>query len=177
MKPHRLLLAAALGLTITGCGGSSAPNPVSAAVPAGATTPVLVSPQVHGALTRHKYIRVAGGVCAKLKGIAANGNQAVGQALAANQPDAAATAVQRFYPAYAQELLLLEGIRPPVADRPRMRRLLGIMEAQTRTLPLYARALRASDRQVLRAVTAAQHRLAVQAEAISRPYGFKICGR
>lgn len=178
MSIHRLrpLLPALLALTIAGCGGGSS-APKQEPIPAGAATPELTSPQVQGTLTRSKYVHLADGVCTKLRSIAINGNRAVVQALAASQPDTAAAEIQRFYPAYAQELLVLEGIRPPVHDRPRMRRLLNIMEAQTRTLPLYARALRSRDRQILQAVTQAQQRLAAQAQRLSKPLGFKVCGR
>jgi hypothetical protein len=166
-------------LVVAGCGGSGSPHQgtTAAATPAGATTPAIASPQVQGKLTRRRYIRVADNVCTRLKQIATAGNQAVDQALAANQPAAAAQVIQRFYPSYAQGLVLLEGIRPPIPDRPRMRRLLNVMEAQTRTLPIYARALRSNDRQVLQAVTKVQQRLAAQVAHAAKAYGFKVCGR
>jgi hypothetical protein len=167
------LLAAAL---LAGCGGASSHKPAAAGA-ASTSSPQISAPQVAGNLDRAHYIPVADGVCAKARTIASQGNQAVGRALQAGQPAAAAAAIQQIYPRYAATIVQLEAIRSPRADRPSLEKIFKIMEEQTRTLPIYARALTSSDRTTLRAVGIVERRLSTQVGKASRAYGFKVCGR
>lgn len=158
-----------------GCGGSS--KPTTHTTSAAATTPQVSAPQVHGKLDRAHYIAAADGVCTKARNIATAGNKAVGQALEAGQSAAAAQAIQRLYPNYVGAIVQLETIRQPRADRVQLRTIFKVMEEQTRTLPIYARALASGDQTTMKAVSVVERRLTAQVGKTSKAYGFKVCGR
>lgn len=166
-----VVAAAILG----GCGGSS--KPAAQTGPATSTSPQISAPQVLGKLDRPHYIQAADSVCLKARDIATAGNKAVGQAIQAGQPAAAAQAIQRFYPSYVAAIVQLEAIKQPLADRAQLKRIFKVMEEQTRTLPIYARALSSGDQTTMKAVGIVEKRLTAQVGKASEAYGFKVCGR
>ena len=170
-----IALSAVVAVALGGCGGSS--TPPAQTTSAAATSPQISAPQVQGRLDRPHYIQVADGVCARARDIATTANKAVGQALQAGQPTAAAQAIQRFYPTYVAAIVQLEAIKQPRADRVQLRTIFKVMEEQTRTLPIYARALASGDQTTLKAVRVVERRLTAQVGKTSKAYGFKVCGR
>lgn len=178
MRRSSLALSlAALTLAASGCGGSPAAQRTNADIP-GATTPATTTQAVVTQFSSHAtYVRVADSVCKRANHVAAEGNREVAAALKANKVSAAADAVDRFTPRYRTLVERLSRLEPPPPDRAKVLAYLRIAEAQTNTLTLYSKAIRAGDASTMRALGAAQQKLAAAALQAAQGIGYRVCGR
>lgn len=181
MTHARLVLGAlgAVALATAGCGssggGSAAPAPHASTAAAPAAK--AAKPSGADAAAKAAYVRRADAVCRDARRIGQAANAQVSHAFAAHKPAQAATAIDRFVPAFKRQITRLEALPRPKADAAPLHTMMEVLDAQVATLQGEAQALRANDTQALQSITTSQQRAAQLAEMLGKQYGFKVCGR
>jgi hypothetical protein len=176
------LVAAALLLGGCGSSGDDAAKPATAAA---AAKPATVAPAAPGTdaqptgpvPTKAAYVRRADRVCLEARGVSRRANAAVQKAFAAQQPAAAADAIDRYMPVFTTHIKALKDLRPPKGDQKVLAGLIKVMDAQVQGLAEESKALRNQDDALLQQLTAAQQQQLTFAETLAKQFGFKVCGR
>jgi hypothetical protein len=186
VRPVLGVLIAATVLA-AGCGSSSSDEATSAvttapaaavAAPTAATpAPTATASTTGPAPSKATYVRRADRVCREARGLSQRANAVVQQAFAAQQSVAAANAIDRYLPLFAEQVQTLKELRQPLRDRKILKGLLKVMDGQVTALVAESKALRDEDDATLQQIGVAQQQEQAFAEELGKQYGFMVCGR